>query len=107
MTEKTLFGESRSDELIQNARQHYADITAAIQTALGRIADSEDKEMRAFSSAVQTHWKSLLSVHDREVELEKRDRERAGIVEGYAIDLDAARFEVGRRLACLRAAKGT
>ena len=33
MTEKTLFGESRSDELIQNARQHYADITAAIQTA--------------------------------------------------------------------------
>ena len=93
---------SRSEELLRNARRHYAEITDALEMALQRINQSDDKEMRAFSSAVQAHWRSYLNVHEREVELEKRDRERSGIVESYAIDLGAARAEVGRRLARLR-----
>jgi len=104
MTADTPQGESRSKDLLGNARRHYADITEALESALGQLATSDDKALRAFSTTAQTHWKSLLSLHEREVELEKRDLERAGIVEGYAIDLARARSEVGRRIACLRAA---
>ncbi|NOX40691.1 MAG: hypothetical protein GXP05_09300 [Alphaproteobacteria bacterium] len=95
-------GDAPSDELLLKARRHYADISCALEQALAQLDQCDDKEKRAFSASVQTHWKSFLNVYEREVDLEKRDREHAGIVHGYAIDLDAARVEVGRRLACLR-----
>jgi len=105
MTIDTPQGESRAEELLRSARRHYADISGALEEALNRLSDSDDKELRAFSTTAQMHWKSLLNVHEREVELEKRDRDRAGIAQNYAIDLDAARLEVGSRLARLRASE--
>ena len=42
---------------------------------------------------------SLMKERDRVVELRKQS---AGVVGDYAIDFDAARAEIGRRLACLR-----
>jgi len=95
-------GDAQSDELLLKARRHYADISCALEHALTQLDQCDDKERRAFSASVQTHWKSFLNVYEREVDLEKRDREHAGIVLGYAIDLEAARTEVERRLACLR-----
>ncbi|WP_172326799.1 permease [Mangrovicoccus sp. HB161399] len=40
------------------------------------------------------------------MKLDERNKQRAGIAHDFAIDFDAARSEIGRRLACLRRADG-
>ncbi|WP_138465162.1 hypothetical protein [Poseidonocella sp. HB161398] len=40
------------------------------------------------------------------MKLDERNRQRAGIAHDFAIDFDAARTEIGRRLACLQRAGG-
>ena len=49
------------------------------------------------------HW--LKMALETEQRCEDRRREQQGIVNGYALDLDAARTEVGCRLARLRATR--
>jgi hypothetical protein len=44
-----------------------------------------------------------LAVQERNRVAEER-RRQSGVVGDYAVDFDAARVEIGRRLACLRAA---
>lgn len=56
----------------------------------------------AVPNAVQA-TKLLLQEKGRVCELHKK---RAGVAHDYAIDFDAARAEIGRRLACLREAGG-
>jgi len=106
MTSKTPPGACRSDAILQTARAHYAEISAALRAATANLDAADDKGLRAFVGAAQSHWKALQSVLDKERELEKSDHERAGIVNAYAVDLAAARSEVGRRLACLKATGG-
>jgi HAMP domain-containing protein len=50
--------------------------------------------------------KALQTALQERERLAQASRDEAGIVNGYAIDFDAARFEIGRRLACLRDAGG-
>lgn len=99
-------GGTRSEEMLQNAQQHYADISKALKEAEQRLRNSDDEEAKKIPELIRMHWKSFQTAFDLEINLEKRDRERAGIVHEYALDLDAARAEVGRRLACLKAAAG-
>jgi hypothetical protein len=102
MTIKTPQQGEAAEALLLDARQLYADINHAHKAGLKKLADSEDKEVRAFSTLAQLHWKSLQTVMERQNDLNRINREQAGIVHGYAVDLDAARSEVGRRLACLK-----
>lgn len=105
MTTDIPAGESRAEEILGRARRHYAEISAALEAALERMKQDQDGDLRAFSAAVQAHWKSLQTVLEREIELEKRAIERGEAGRAGAIDLEAARAEVGRRLACLKAAR--
>ncbi|WP_205963857.1 hypothetical protein, partial [Pseudoruegeria sp. SK021] len=59
----------------------------------------------AETSSLLKELKAILipAVSERE-RLEKRRKHEAGVVNDYAVDFDAARLEIGRRLACLRAA---
>ena len=93
---------SRADALLLAARAHYAEISAALRDGLSALREGDDKQLTAFSQAVNAYWKAIQSSYEREVDLEKRNRERAGIARAYALDLDAARAEIGRRLACLK-----
>ncbi len=105
MTSNVPQEESKAKATLRKARKHYADISEALLQMRPQVIGNDDKAMRDFLGVVQTHWKAFQTVLDREIDLEKSDRERAGIAHGYAIDLAAARSEVGRRLACLKNAE--
>jgi len=105
MTSQNPAGSRPANAILHEARAQYADISAALKAARTQLADSGDKDIRAFIGAMQIHWKAMQTVLDKERELEKSDREQAGIVNAYAIDLAAARREVRRRLSCLGAAR--
>ncbi len=55
MTLKLPPEDSRSDEILQNARRQYADISEALTQALKQLTQCDDKKMRAFSSTNQTY----------------------------------------------------
>lgn len=95
-------GETAAEAILRKAKAQYRDISDRLSQLRPEIFANDDKAMRDYLGVVQTHWKALQTVLDKETDLEKSDRERAGIAHGYAIDLDAARSEVGRRLACLK-----
>ncbi len=46
--------------------------------------------------------RAAIIVYEERLRLEKFRKKEAGSDNSYAIDLDAARAEIGRRLACLR-----
>ncbi|HBQ35898.1 MAG TPA: hypothetical protein DD729_03515 [Rhodobacteraceae bacterium] len=76
----------RAEEIITSLE---AEETGISKEAAGRIRD--------LSKAVQTAL-------DERAKLEKLRKQKAGIVHEYALDFDAARDEIGRRMARLRAA---
>lgn len=95
-----------SEELLQRAQAHYAEISTALLANAEKLKTSSDTDARRIGDLVRDHWKAFQSTLDLEINLEKRNREQAGISNGYALDLAAAGAEVGRRLACLKTAAG-
>ncbi|MDF0600947.1 hypothetical protein P1J78_09415 [Psychromarinibacter sp. C21-152] len=75
-----------------------AEVTRKIQ-AQELDALQEVPKVAAHATAAR---KQLLAEKDRVYEQQKR---KSGVVNDFAIDFDAARAEIGRRLACLRAAR--
>jgi hypothetical protein len=61
---------------------------------------SRSKEVTAIISLL---GKALQSALDERTRVEKLRKSEAGVVNDYALDFDAARDEIGRRLARLRA----
>jgi hypothetical protein len=107
MTSQAPVGELPSDALLRKAQDQYRTLAAALREAETRLAGSDNTEVKGIAELLRTHWKAFQTTLDLEIDLEKRNRERAGIVHGYALDLDVARAEVGRRLACLKTAGGS
>ena len=101
MDTKTLRKEEASEVLLRRAKETFAEIGETLRDGVEKLKASTDPEVRAYSNTLQLFWKSILTVEERENELESFRREREGIAHGYALDLNAARREVGRRLACL------
>jgi len=98
-------GESSSEEILLIAEKHFdrmlrqveeliatleADGTAASKEAVVRIRDLGKAQQTAF---------------EERAKVEKLKKHAAGIVHDYALDFDAARVEIGRRIARLRDAK--
>ena len=63
-------------------------------------------DVKAATQAVKDLKAAFQLVMDERTRIEKLRKQIAGVVHDYAIDFDAARTEVGRRLACLRDAGG-
>jgi hypothetical protein len=70
-----------------------------------KIARQEDdatvRKLRPAVAELSAGWQMAVKERNRVAEERKK---AAGVVGSYAIDFDAARAEIGRRLACLRAA---
>lgn len=107
MTENNPTGGGLSQDMLEKAKQHYCELTAALQKVTKELAESDSKEARGVSDLLRQHWKNFQTTFDMEQAIENLRRDRAGIVHGYAIDLEEAGFEVGRRLARLRRAGGS
>ena len=99
-------GESRAETMLRRAHGQYARLSVLLDEAQNRLQeDLEGADPKEISALISSHFKSFQSTFELEVKLEKCIQERAGIVNGYAVDLDAARTEIGRRLACLKNAR--
>ncbi|MCA8884728.1 MAG: hypothetical protein KDA50_13425 [Rhodobacteraceae bacterium] len=97
-------GAGSSEQVLSEAQKQFHRATRALDQLVDQLDDGElgnaseaQRLLRDLKGALS------LAISERE-RLEKQQRENAGIVNGYAIDFDAARHEIGRRLACLRAA---
>jgi hypothetical protein len=63
-------------------------------------------EAKAALQAVKDLKAAFQMVMDERGRVEKLRKHVAGAIQGHELDLDAARAEIGRRLACLRDAGG-
>lgn len=96
-----------SEDMLSEAQENFQRASRAL-TRL--VRDLEDGETTGSGDAVKIlqNLKSALNTALAERErIESREKRDAGIVNDYAIDFDAARLEIGRRLTCLRAAGGS
>ncbi len=93
--------DTSSKSLISETEELYREIASEVFVAIRKIRSGEwdtkgtpniVKDMRAF----------LQLVLEERMKVAKLSKQEAGVVYDYALDFDAARTEIGRRLACLR-----
>jgi len=106
MTLTRPFSKDVSNDCIMVAEQIFEKAIRAVAQTTQKIESEELEALAEYKAVAQNATqatKLLLQEVGRVHELRKR---KSGVVYDYAIDLDAARVEIGRRLACLRAARG-
>ncbi|MBK4217839.1 permease [Paracoccus caeni] len=85
---------------VQDFERHRGVMEARIDGAI------EAEDLKAAVKAARDVRDAISLLFEERNRVEKLRREIAGGVGGGALDLDAARDEIGRRLACLRRAAG-
>lgn len=94
------------DAVLDQARAQFAMMREALSALIARIRVGDGSDEKLIETALRAYSKSFQTTLDLEVDLEKRIKARSGAADTYAIDLDAARHEVRRRLAGLRGTAG-
>jgi hypothetical protein len=94
----------RSEELLQTARDHFARMRQVLAGLLNRIEQGDARAVAELDGCRMQLAKSLNNAIEQEAKLEALCNARAAGRAAGELDLDAARAEIGRRLACLRAA---
>ncbi|QUS35147.1 hypothetical protein [Falsirhodobacter algicola] len=90
-------------DLLAETERLYREVAEELAVATRRIGEGDMSEIANTVRAAKDLRAALHMVMDERTRLEKL-RRQAGEGGGTGIDLDAARDEIGRRLACLRAA---
>lgn len=90
--------------MIDQAHGLLAEIVAEINTAMNRIRLGEIDDLKDATRSLRDLRQALQMVFEERTRIAKLDKEEAGIVYDYALDLEAARTEICRRLARLRVA---
>ncbi len=91
--------------LISGTEELYREIAGEVLAALGKIRSGE-WDAKGLTSTVRDMRAFLQLVLEERVKVAKLAKQDAGIAYDYALDFEAARSEIGRRLACLRDAGG-
>lgn len=93
-------------DLLSFTVEQYTEAAQALATALREVRQGRPEDAKAAAAAVRDMKAAFQLAMEERTRVEKLRKDAAGIVHGYAIDLDAARAEVGRRLARLGHARG-
>ncbi|MFV2034011.1 MAG: hypothetical protein ACC631_02655 [Halocynthiibacter sp.] len=108
MTLNTSNGEDgHSEGFLSTAQESYQNAADALlglinQVKAGKLPPASDAQRVLRDANILL----VLALKERE-RLEELCRKEAGVVHGYALDFGAARDEIGRRMARLRAAAGS
>ncbi|MBE3639745.1 hypothetical protein [Mangrovicoccus algicola] len=92
--------------IVADALDRFERASRALDDMIRKLEDGEcgeAAEARKIVAALDAASDTALKARMR---LDERNRQRAGIAHDFAIDFDAARSEIGRRLACLQRAGG-
>jgi hypothetical protein len=92
-----------ADDSVLRAREQFDDAVELLSLTKQRLRRGEIAGVRDMASQVALVIKTLIALGDARGKLDDLDRDEAG-GGGGALDLDAARAEIGRRLDRLRAA---
>ena len=93
-------------DLLEATEDLYRQAAEDLVLAQRKLRRGSVDEVKAAAQAVKDLKAAFQLVMDERTRIEKLRKQVAGVVHDYAIDFDAARAEVGRRLACLRDAGG-
>ena len=80
------------------------EVVVEITTAMDRMKRGEFDDVKDAVRSYRDLRQALQIVFEERTRIAKLDKQEAGIAYDYALDLGAARAEIGRRLSCLRIA---
>ncbi len=98
--------EARQVDLLDFCETTFREVAEEIARALGELRNGKLEEARVASAAVRDMKAAFQLVMEERTRVDKLRKQAAGAAGGAALDLGAARDEIGRRLACLRDAGG-
>ncbi len=99
-------GESPRTDLLLATEQLYRETAEELIAAVRKLREGEFSEVKAAAQAVKELKAAFQMVMDERTRVDKLRKQVAGVVHDHALDFDAARDEIGRRLALLRDAGG-
>ena len=91
-----------AEELLAHSEQMYARAAAALARTVKRLEQADPPPPKAATADVDGYAAAFQRVMTERDKVGKLRNQIAGTVGGRALDMDAARAEIGRRLACLR-----
>lgn len=95
------------EEVLGSAERLYGMAVMELERTIDAITAGEFNEVKAAQSAIRDLRATALAVLQERGKVDQLRKQIAGHVgAGGALDLDEARAEIGRRLACLRNAGG-
>ena len=95
-----------SGDVLSEAQKNFIRASAALDRLVDELDDGNVGRTDETFKLLDHLKKALNTALAEKERLENERRKAAGIVNDYAIDFEAARSEIGRRLACLRAGGG-
>ncbi|MFN3992121.1 MAG: hypothetical protein ACK4IU_04355 [Tabrizicola flagellatus] len=95
------------EEVLGSAERLYGMAVMELERTIDAIRAGEFNEVKAAQAAIRDLRATALAVLQERGKVDQLRKQIAGHVgAGGALDLDEARAEIGRRLACLRGAGG-
>ncbi|KFI28060.1 hypothetical protein [Paenirhodobacter enshiensis] len=95
-------GEPPAVDLLEETEVLYREIAGELAEAMRGVRRGDLKEAKVAAQAVKDLRTAFQMVMDERTRVEKLRKQVAGVVGGCELDFDAARAEIGRRLARLR-----
>ncbi len=90
--------------MIDEAMVLYENATGAFALALREAHGEDPRKLKEVSEYARELTRVLQIVLTERAKVDALRKKQEGIVHDFALDFDAARDEIGRRLACLRGA---
>ena len=94
--------DSPPEVLISEALTLYATAAGVFSLVIDEAAKGKLKNPKDAAAYAREYNLALQTFLSERAKVEKLRKDTEGIVHDYALDFDAARDEIGRRLACLR-----
>ncbi|MCT8160113.1 hypothetical protein [Pseudoruegeria sp. SHC-113] len=102
-----LGGPTAQDDILAAANEHLERLIRTVRALTNQLEAGEFKDLAETTKTVRDAGAALQIAFRERENVEKLRRKDAGIVHDFAVDFDAARDEIGRRLDCLRAARAS
>ncbi|MDB6453229.1 hypothetical protein [Falsirhodobacter sp. 20TX0035] len=97
-------GEASRVDLLAETERLYREVAEELAVATRRVSEGDMGEVAGAMRAMKDLRAAFQMVMEERTRVEKLRKQAGGVVNEYALDLDAARDEIGRRLARLRGA---
>jgi hypothetical protein len=107
MTIKVSTGEGLPVDLLAVSEAQLRESAELLALTIQDLRAGKFGEVKTAQAAVRDLKQTFQMVMDERTRVDKLRKQVDGVVRGHTLDFEAARDEIGRRLACLRDAGGS